>query len=447
MMQLTQLSWYKVMFLAELLAAEGIFCRRLRRRSWFGLRLAACVGAAFGFAAWYPLGEETVLSNSVLFFSLFFVTLVGCKICFEESWWNILFCGIAAYSVQHIAFVVYNMVVTGLGLAGLLARMGTALNPYGDATVHSGLNPLTLLAYADCYFLVYWYVGYFISRRMARSEDLSLGRKPLILFSALGFAVNILLHMVTVMNSAADPVSVLLENVYNLLCCLLILLWQFGVLSRRRLEQDRDLLEKMLAQKEEQYKIRKESMELINIKHHDLKHQLGLLRKVVDEKALRGLEEAVSRYDTIVHTGNEALDLVLEEKVMLCQARQITFSYIADGAQLGGMETGDIYTLFGNATENAIEYLQTLSDPEKRFLHLSVKGCGGLVAIHVENYYEGPDRAGDAALPHTTKENKSYHGFGLRSIQMTAEKYGGEMSVHAKDHLFCLDVILPAAAS
>ena len=281
MMQLTQLSWYKLVFLAELLAAEGIFCRRLRRRSWFGLRLAACVGAAFGFAAWYPLGEETVLSNSVLFFSLFFVTLVGCKICFEESWWNILFCGIAAYSVQHIAFVVYNMVVTGLGLAGLLARMGTALNPYGDATVQSGLNPLTLLAYADCYFLVYWYVGYFISRRMARSEDLSLGRKPLILFSALGFAVNILLHMVTVMNSAADPVSVLLENVYNLLCCLLILLWQFGVLSRRRLEQDRDLLEKMLAQKEEQYKIRKESMELINIKHHDLKHQLGLLRKVV----------------------------------------------------------------------------------------------------------------------------------------------------------------------
>ena len=93
-------------------------------------------------------------------------------------------------------------------------------------------------------------------------------------------------------------------------------------------------------------------MELINIKHHDLKHQLGLLRKVVDEKALRGMEEAVNRYDTIVRTG-------------------------------------------------------------------------------------------DAALPHTTKENKSYHGFGLRSIQMTAEKYGGEMSVHAKDHLFCLDVILP----
>lgn len=73
-----------------------------------------------------------------------------------------------------------------------------------------------------------------------------------------------------------------------------------------------------------------------------------------------------------------------------------------------------------------------------------MKGRGNLVAIHLENYYEGPDWASDAALPRTTKQNKSYHGFGLRSIQMTAEKYGGEMSVHAKDHLFCLDVILPS---
>src|SRR5699024_13258 len=120
----------------------------LRRRPGFVLRLVACLAICFAFAAWYPLGPYTVFSNSVLFFAIFFVTLLACKVCFDESWWNILFCCIAAYSMQHIAFVVYNMIVTGLGLAGLLARMGTVLNPYGDATVESGLNPLTILAYA-----------------------------------------------------------------------------------------------------------------------------------------------------------------------------------------------------------------------------------------------------------------------------------------------------------
>lgn len=447
MLQLTQLAAYKIIFLVEILAAEALFCHNLRRRPWFWLRLAVSLVFCFAAAALYPLGSYTVFSHSALFFSIFFVTLLACRVCFDESWWNILFCGIAAYSVQHIAFVIYEILVTGLDLGGLLARMGTALNPYGEATIQSGLNPLTILAYVNCYFLSYWYFGYFLNQRMSRNEDLSLGRKPLVVFSGLGVAVNIVLHMVTVLNTAADPTSVLLENVYNLLCCVLVLLLQFGVLSRRQLEQDKDRLEQMLAQKEEQYRIRKESMELLNIKHHDLKHQLGLLRKVVDENALRGMEEAVNRYDTIVRTGNESLDLVLTEKSILCQSRQITFSYIADGARLNHLEATDIYTLFANATDNAIEYLQKLSDPEKRFLHLSVKSRGNLVAIHLENYYEGPDYAGGAALPRTTKENKSYHGFGLRSIQMTAEKYGGEMSVHAKDHLFCLDVVLPSLAS
>ena len=68
---------------------------------------------------------------------------------------------------------------------------------------------------------------------------------------------------------------------------------------------------------------------------------------------------------------------------------------------------------------------------------------GNLVAIHVENYYDGEDWGMEKGLPGTTKQNKSYHGFGLRSIRMTAEKYGGEMSVHARNHLFILDVILP----
>ena len=444
MLQETQLYWYKILFFFELAAAEGIFCLKLRRRSLFVPRLLLALAAGLAVAVFFPLRDYTVAYNSVIFFSIFFVTLLGLKFCFDESWWNLLFCGVAGYSVQHIAFVAYTMVTTSLNLDGLLARLGAVLNPYANDAVQGSLNPLAMLAYFDCYLLVYWYLGYFLNERMNRNEDLSLGRKPLIAFSGLVIAVDIVLHMVTVMNTAADTTSVLLENFYNLLCGVLALFLQFGVLSRRQLEQDKVLLQQMLAQKEEQYRIRKKSMELLNIKHHDLKHQLHLLRKIVDEQSLKGMEEAVNRYDTIVHTGNESLDLVLTEKSMLCQSRQITFSYMADGAQLNGMEAADIYGLFGSAMENAMEYLQTLAEPDKRFVHLSVKRTGDLVAIHLENYYEGPDRTAGEGLPPTTKPDRSCHGFGLRSIRMTAEKYGGELSVHARDHLFCLDVILPA---
>lgn len=443
MIQESQLYWYKILFLFELLAAEGVFAYKLRRRTYFAGRLLAAAAVCTVFSIYYPLLDYSVVYNSGIFFSIFLVTLAGFKLCFDESWWNIMFCGIAAYSVRHIAFVAYNMLVSGLRLDRILGEMGAALNPYGNYGFEGGMNPLTVIVYADCYILVYWYFGFFLNERMKRNEDLSLGRKPLIIFSGLLVAVDIILHMVTVMNTDIDRVSMLMENGYNLLCCVLVLFMQFGVLSRTRLEHSNDQLQKMLAQKEAQYEIRRESMDIINIKHHDLKHQLRLLRQVVDHKTLQGMEAAVRQYDTLVKTGNEYLDLVLTEKSMLCQAKRILFTYIADGKRLGFMESGDIYSLFGNATENAIEYVEKLSDGEKRFIYLSVKQVGGLITIHTENYFEGGDWSMDKGLPATTKENKSYHGFGLRSIRMTAEKYGGEMSVHAGDRLFCVDVILP----
>ena len=443
MIQESQLYWYKILFLFELLAAEGVFAYKLRRGTHFAGRLLAAAAVCTVFSIYYPLLDYSVVYNSGIFFSIFLVTLAGFKLCFDESWWNIMFCGIAAYSVRHIAFVAYNMLVSGLRLDRILGEMGAALNPYGNYGFEGGMNPLTAIVYADCYILVYWYFGFFLNERMKRNEDLSLGRKPLIIFSGLLVAVDIILHMVTVMNTDIDRVSMLMENGYNLLCCVLVLFMQFGVLSRTRLEHSNDQLQKMLAQKEAQYEIRRESMDIINIKHHDLKHQLRLLRQVVDHKTLQGMEAAVRQYDTLVKTGNEYLDLVLTEKSMLCQAKGILFTYIADGKRLGFMESGDIYSLFGNATENAIEYVEKLSDEEKRFIHLSVKQVGGLITIHTENYFEGGDWSMDKGLPATTKENKSYHGFGLRSIRMTAEKYGGEMSVHAGDRLFCVDVILP----
>ena len=444
MLQESQLYGYKILFLFELLAAEGIFSYKLRRRKKFPVRLLVCVAVCIAFSVFYPLEQYTVMYNSGIFFAIFLVTLIGFKVCFDESWWNIMFCALAAYSVQHIAFVTYSMVNLGLNLENILSEMGSVLNPYGNYGMEGGLNPLTVIAYLDCYVLIYWYFGYFLNERMKRNEDLSLGRKPLIVFSGLMIAVDIILHMVTVMNTDADRTSVMLENGYNLLCCVLVLFLQFGVLSRKQLEQSNDQLQQMLAQREEQYEIRRESMDIINIKHHDLKHQLGLLRQVVDQKTLQGMEEAVSRYDTIVSTGNEYLDLILTEKSMLCQAKKIMFTYIADGEKLNFMEPGDVYSLFGNATENAIEYEEKLRDEEKRFIHLSVKQSDGLLTIHVENYFEDGEWSMEQGLPGTTKENKSYHGFGLRSIQMTAEKYGGEMSVRAKDHLFSLNVILPA---
>ena len=62
--------------------------------------------------------------------------------------------------------------------------------------------------------------------------------------------------------------------------------------------------------------------------------------------------------------------------------------------------------------------------------------------LRFENYYEGTLEF-EGGLPVTTKKDKAYHGFGIKSIRYTAEKYGGSVTVAAKDNWFEMKVPLP----
>lgn len=63
--------------------------------------------------------------------------------------------------------------------------------------------------------------------------------------------------------------------------------------------------------------------------------------------------------------------------------------------------------------------------------------------ICCENYSENPLVMAGSNLPTTTKSNKQYHGYGLKSIQAAAQKYGGTMTISSKDNWFILQVLIP----
>ena len=102
----------------------------------------------------------------------------------------------------------------------------------------------------------------------------------------------------------------------------------------------------------------------------------------------------------------------------------------------------DVYTIFGNAIDNAIESVSGLTAPEKRAIAVSVWSKSGLLLIQFENYYEKELRFEDG-IPATTKADKNDHGFGIRSIGYTVKKYGGHLSISAEDHLFLLSISIP----
>ena len=83
-----------------------------------------------------------------------------------------------------------------------------------------------------------------------------------------------------------------------------------------------------------------------------------------------------------------------------------------------------------------------LPDAEQRLIHLAVARQKGFVSIRLENRCRDTLYI-ECGLPRTTKREKGLHGYGLKSIQATVEKYGGSVTVHAENGWFELRVLIP----
>ena len=110
------------------------------------------------------------------------------------------------------------------------------------------------------------------------------------------------------------------------------------------------------------------------------------------------------------------------------------------------MSSMEIAALCGDALDNAIEASRRVPDPAKRLIELALFRRGEMVVIRVDTCFDGR-LSTDAGGPLTTiKADGVRHGWGVKSIQWTARKYGGHAATRAEDHWFTLTVLLPSAS-
>ena len=195
-----------------------------------------------------------------------------------------------------------------------------------------------------------------------------------------------------------------------------------------------------------QYRMSRDSIDMIDRKYHDLKHQIAALRTESDpmirEQWLQEMEEDICAYEAQNRTGNSVLDTVLTGKSLYCQKHGIEMLVVADGKPLSFMNTMDICTVFGNALDNAIECELKIPDKSKRVIRVMLNTQKQFLVMKVENYCPFPMKFHNG-LPTTTKRDAANHGFGLKSIRHTAEKYGGSMTAGLEDEWFVLKMLIP----
>ena len=415
----------------SVLCAGLVFLLPLKRRGRFPLRLGLCLagGAALslGFYALRPLlgvqAPGSILLDGVWMGALFLALTAQCCLCTRCRLSAGAYCAAWALVAQQLVHECW-----------LTFCMFSSVDPdawwLGDAW------------FAVCYMAL----ALTVARWMPHRGEYHVGPRQLalaVLMALLSGALYELSFYITARDGALIlRIIVTLVQFY----CATVLYLQNVLFQKSAMRQELMTLELLWQQTKAQYSLSKENIDLINRKCHDLKHQMRALQSMAGSeertRCVAELEQSIQIYDSIVKTGNEALDTILTEKSLYCEANHILVNCVADGSRLDFIHPVDLYAIFGNALSNAIECVQQISDPGKRVIDVLVYVKRQFLAISITNPLNGDLRFEDG-LPVTTKEKNGYHGFGLKSVRHTAGQYGGFVTVDVDHGCFSLRILFP----
>lgn len=450
-MQFTFLNVFdQLRFMGGTLAADFLLTdSRTQRKDRFALRTAGCVLLCLLVSLVYIPMTWFEDSLPQLFYPVaavwwFALSVLGCGclcFCYKIRLADALFRASLAGVLQNIPTVLVRFVFVGI----LFPEFETA-HPVWYAVLTIGV-----------YALIYGLFLLLRIRKISMTYSVAAdGRTGALVTQAVIFvSLSVISESTTSVfylfeEGDASETNILLVKIFcialHLLICLVVFVLQYSTYHALKLEKEKEIDEKVLAERERQYRLSRSSAEIIRRQSHDLKHQIQALLTAEKEEraaALSEVRDTLSKYESIVWSGNEALNTILTEKGLVCVQKGIRFSCTCSVSDTGAVSTLDLYTLLGNLLDNAIESAEKVSDDSKKVVSCSVIRQANLFCVSTENYFEGTI-AFRNGLPQTTKADRERHGQGTRSVRLIAEKYGGDLRISVDGDLFRAQVVLRA---
>ena len=223
----------------------------------------------------------------------------------------------------------------------------------------------------------------------------------------------------------------------------------FALIRFFRIKNESENYKRQLQMQIAQFEKMERIMEDVRIFRHDFPKKMRPLIASLDAdrpEEARRIAEQFSDFTVRVgdrfHTGNYRLDTVLSFEQQLAERDGITIDVPFDAAfPENGIDPDDIYTIFPNALDNAIEACRALPE-DRRVITFRSRMDVQTVFITIRNPIAGEIRTKNG-IPQTSKPDKAAHGYGFRSIKRAAAKYGEDnVAFSQEDGVFELRLFL-----
>ena len=430
-----------ILYITILLESEFLLLLPCPKKKRFALRFvlssalfyAVCFGLGV-VAEWLSVlftGFELydTLSTLIFFTVVFFLSIPLILFCWKVDLRTAFFYATAGYCMEHMsnAFV---------GIVRFVLELFFTIPLVVDRIV------LSILLKGIIVVLLYRFIAYpFRKKNRMNTHD-----NRILVLSMVNSFICIILSVFRLYGFGETVnhfTSTVICGLYAIFACMLCLLMQLGIFRESSLLEDNLALEQLLKDEAKKHELSKSTVDLINIKVHDLKYQLHCIENNGGEatkEVLDEIYESFAIYDSMVKTGDEVFDIIIMNIWPLLIKNNIQFTYMVDGEALSVLQSTDISSLFGNLIDNAIECVLKEAE-EKRVISLNVHKERQFLFIHIHNACTVSPEF-ENGLPVTTKNDTRYHGIGVRSIRYLIEKYNGAVKMSWEDGVYSVDIII-----
>ncbi len=256
------------------------------------------------------------------------------------------------------------------------------------------------------------------------------------------------IHYLALTSSSVNSMYVFLGLLLLLTVFALMLFFLIGEMEHlQAVKLDNILTKKHLTAQENFYKESIARNKQLRLQVHDEKNLLlalrGLLEKDENIEAIETLNKrlGVLEANNTAYTGNIALDAVLAMKIAQASKNAILIRPAIALYCKVMVDFLDLSLMIGNALDNAIEACQKLPDDSQKVIDLEIKTMEQYLFLTFTNPFSGQKMVSNMLLS-TTKKDKNAHGYGLKSIEQTARKYNGNMSIEMQNNVFTLKIML-----
>lgn len=140
-------------------------------------------------------------------------------------------------------------------------------------------------------------------------------------------------------------------------------------------------------------------------------------------------------------TGHEVIDVIINSKLKKIKENDIQIKLNVEFPNNSSILSSDICAILSNLLDNSIEACQKNVNSKNKWIELTIRKINAMLVFKIRNGIENRPIENNSGLV-TSKKDSHFHGWGMKSIESTVEKYEGIMKYEINENAFQVVVTL-----